>query len=221
MASILTRTISPLARALSEQFKTKPLINKSLVANAWVGSYKIRHPSDFVDSFPKPRRWPRYNEIIQPPQTDPKEERRPATYYHSRANIKSSPKKMWYVMKFVRGLSIDEAIKQLEFMPYKTARITADVLREAQDIAVREHNFEYKSNMWIEEARCGKGLVIKGLRKHARMRFGTVRYFYCHLMIKLTEGQPPKYYYRPEEDGNDKLRGYFDQLRSRKIEQGL
>ena len=222
MATPLTN----LSVLLPRQLKTwhpnlVPMLNKNLVANAWLGSYRIKNPNEYIDSFPKPRRWPRYNEIIQPPQLDPNEERRPATYHHFRDNIKSSPKKMWYVCKFVRGMNVDEAIKQCSFMPYKSAQITAEVLREAQEKALKEENFELKSNMWIEEARCGKGLVIKGLRKHARMRFGEIRYFYCHLMIKLTEGEPPKHYYKPVKDGNDHLKSYYDELRARKIPQGL
>lgn len=199
----------------------KPLINKNLVAHAWVGSYRIRNPDKFLDQFPKPSRWPRYNEMIKPPQTDPSEDKRPATYYHHRENIKHSPKKMWYVVKFMRGLSVDEAVKQLRFMPYKGAQLAADTLLEAQQKAVQDHNFEFKSNMWIADARCGKGLVIKGIRKNARMRFSTITYFYCHLMIKLVEGQPPVHYYRPPKDGNDLLKDYYDELRSRKVDQGL
>lgn len=198
----------------------RPLINKNLVANAWMGSYRIRDPSDYLDRFPKPTRWPRYNELIQPPQLDPSEDRRPATYYHYRENIKSSPKKMWYAMNFIRGLNVDEAIKQLKFMPYKTAQITAEVLKEAQDKAIQDHNFEFKSNMWVEDAKCGKGLVVKGIRKHARMRFGEIRYFYCHIMVKLAEGEPPVHFYEPKKDGNDHLKDYYQELRKRKIQQG-
>lgn len=208
--------------SLMQLFKlgTHTQLNKVLVANAWVGSYRIRDPNDYLNSFPSPKRWSRYNEIIQPPQLDPNEERRPATYHHQKDNIKSSPKKMWYTIKFIRGMSVDEAVKQLTFMPTKPAQILKEILLEAQDNAVKLHDFEFKSDMWIEEAICGKGLVIKGLRKHARRRFGEIRYFYCHVMLKLTEGKPPKHYYRPERDGNDLLKKYYEDLRSRKVELG-
>lgn len=128
---------------------------------------------------------------------------------------------MWYVAKFMRGLNVDEAIKQLSFMPFKTAVLSADVLKEAQDIAVRKHNFEFKSRMWIEDVKVGKGLTMRGVRKHARMRFGKINYYYVHLMIKLTEGDPPKLFYVPVKTGNDHLKDYFADLRARKIEQGL
>lgn len=210
-----------LSRLAVRNAVTACMLNKSQVANAWVGSYRIRNPSDFMDTFPRPKRWPRYNEIVQPPQLDPKEEVRPATYHHFVDNVKTSPKKMWYAMKFIHGMNIDEAIKQCRFMPFKPAQITANILEEARDKAIKDHNFEFKSNMWVEDAKCVKGLVIKGVRRHARMRFGEVRYFYSHILIKLTEGEAPKHFYRPPRDGNDMLKHFYNDLRSRKIEQGL
>lgn len=198
-----------------------PLLNKADVATLWMGSYKIQDASKYLDRYPKPQRWPRYNELVQEPQTNPLEERRPATYYHFRENIKSSPKKMWHVAKFMRGLNVDEAIKQLKFMNLKTAQIAADVLEEAQAKAVRDHNFEFKSKMWVDDVRIAKGLVIKGVRRHARMRYGQINYFYVHMCIKLTEGEPPVHFYRPKQNGNDLLRKYYKDLRSREIKHGL
>jgi large subunit ribosomal protein L22 len=49
----------------------------------------------------------------------------------------------------VRGMKIDEAIKQLSFSPLKGSAIIKDVLLEAQELAVTQHNIEYKSNLWI------------------------------------------------------------------------
>lgn len=198
-----------------------PQINKTQIACAWVGSYRIRNPQDYFDTFPKPKRWPRYNEIIEPPQLDPSEERRPASYHHHRENVKTSPKKMWHVVKFIQGLNVDEAVKQLSFLPGKPAALAKEILLEAQAEAVKNHNFEFKSKMWVEDAKAVKGLVIKGLRKHARMRFGEIRYFYTHILVKLREGEPPQHFYRPKKDGNDMLKDYYDDLRARKIPQGL
>ena len=38
-------------------------------------------------------------------------------------NIKYSPFKMWYVASMIRGMSIDEALKQLSFVNNKGAPI--------------------------------------------------------------------------------------------------
>lgn len=77
----------------------------------------------------------------------------------------------------VRGMSVEEAIRQLSFHKLPTASIMRDVrersarrlrrfiihsqvLIEAQEMAVKEHNIEYKSNLWVckyraEERRAG------------------------------------------------------------------
>lgn len=56
---------------------------------------------------------------------------------------------MWYVASFVRGMSIEEALKQLPLVGRKGATIVRDVLLEAQKEAVENHNVEYKTNLWI------------------------------------------------------------------------
>lgn len=60
---------------------------------------------------------------------------------------------MWYVAKFIRGMSIDEALKQLSFVLKKGATSVKQALLEAQEKAVKYHNVEYKSNLWVGECR--------------------------------------------------------------------
>jgi large subunit ribosomal protein L22 len=66
-------------------------------------------------------------------------------------NIKYSPKKMWYCASFIRGMSIDEALKQLSFQLKKGCGEMKQALLEAQEKAVRDHNVEFKSNLWVGE----------------------------------------------------------------------
>lgn len=61
---------------------------------------------------------------------------------------------MWYIASFVRGMSIDEAIKQLSFVLKKGAAAVKETLLEAQELAVKQHNVEYKSNLWICKFHC-------------------------------------------------------------------
>lgn len=68
-----------------------------------------------------------------------------------KANVKYSPKKMWYIAGFVRGMTVDEAMKQLTFLKKKGATIAKEVILEAQRLAVEEHNVEFKSNLWVGE----------------------------------------------------------------------
>jgi large subunit ribosomal protein L22 len=125
-------------------------------------------------------------------------------------------------------MSIDEAIAQLTHIPQrKGAYIVKEILEEAREIAVEEHNFEFRSKMWVAESFCTKGFVQKGLRKHARMRFGEITYFHTHYYVKLVEGDPPKKYLPaqapyPELDTvEEKLNQYVDKMRKRRIDYGL
>lgn len=56
---------------------------------------------------------------------------------------------MWYVACFVRGMSVDEALKQLPLVGRKGATIVRDTILEAQKLAIEEHNVEFKTNLWI------------------------------------------------------------------------
>nr|CAD7460004.1 unnamed protein product [Timema tahoe] len=141
-----------------------------------------------------PMRWPNYNKTIFPPQ-ELTEERRLAYVCHMKTNIKYSPWKMWYIACLVRGLSVDEALKQLSFVLKKGATAVKDTIQEAQEMAVAKHNVEFKSNLWVAESFVGKGHVVKGVRRHARGRVGKVEYFHCHYFVRLEEGTPPDHYY--------------------------
>ena len=58
---------------------------------------------------------------------------------------------MWYIASFVRGMSVDEAIKQLSFSLKKGSAIVKNTIIEAQNLAVEKHNVEFKSNLWVGE----------------------------------------------------------------------
>lgn len=58
---------------------------------------------------------------------------------------------MWYIACLIRGMTIDEAIRQLRFVAKKGAVSILETLIEAQEKAVKEHNVEFKSNLWVGE----------------------------------------------------------------------
>ncbi|CAL1675872.1 unnamed protein product [Lasius platythorax] len=172
---------------------------------------KYRRPTHFL----------KYNRTVFPPQK-PDEERRPAYICHMKANIKYSPKKMWYVAGFVRGMSVDEAVKQLSFLHMKGAQIAKEVILEAQRLAVEKHNVEFKSNLWVAESFSTKGVVIKGLRRHAKEREGTIHYRHCHYFVRLEEGPPPKHYYLLyPKTGEELLEDWLKKMHMRKVPNSL
>jgi len=135
--------------------------------------------------------WPSYNERVWMPDG----QYRPAYVCHMRDNVKYTHKKMWHIAQFVRGLSVDEAIKQLNFINKKGAFIAAEVIEEARQLAIKEHCVEFGSNLWVSESFATKGQRVKGMRRHARMRMATVNYDFMHYYVRLEEGQPPKDYW--------------------------
>ncbi|XP_062045684.1 large ribosomal subunit protein uL22m isoform X2 [Lepus europaeus] len=138
------------------------------------------------------RRWEKKNKIVYPPQL-PGEPRRPA----------------------IRGMSIDQALAQLEFSDKKGAQIIKEVLLEAQDMAVRDHNVEFRSNLYIAESTSGRGQCLKRIRYHGRGRFGIMEKVYCHYFVKLMEGPPPPR--EPPKTALAHARDYIQELRNRTI----
>ncbi|XP_063784444.1 large ribosomal subunit protein uL22m isoform X2 [Pseudophryne corroboree] len=138
------------------------------------------------------RNWEMKNKIVYPPQL-PDEPRRPA----------------------IKGMSIDQALAQLEFSDKKGAKIIKEILLEAQEMAVRNHHVEYKSNLYIADSFSGKGTYLKRIRYHGRGRFGIMDKVYCHYFVKLVEGPPP-----PKEEpvtGFQQAQEYVQKLRNRTI----
>ncbi|XP_013993444.1 39S ribosomal protein L22, mitochondrial isoform X2 [Salmo salar] len=148
-----------------------------------------------------------------PPQ-QPDEARRPAEVHHCRRQIKYSKDKMWYLANMIRGMTIDDAIAQLEFNDKKGAKIMKEVLLEAQEMAVRNHNVEYKSNLYVAESFSNKGKYLKRIRYHGRGMFGIMDKVHCHYFVKLVEGLPPK---AEQKTGFDQAKEYVEQLKSRTI----
>ncbi|XP_043676409.1 39S ribosomal protein L22, mitochondrial [Vespula pensylvanica] len=173
--------------------------------------------TDEYENEQKKLKWLDYNNKFFPIQS-PNEERRPAYVCHMKANVKYSPKKLWYIACFVRGMTVDEAIKQLSFMHKKGAVIVKETILEAQNLAVSKHNVEFKSNLWVAESFCTKSMVYKGIRRHARGRIGEVRYTYSSYFVRLEEGKPPENYYLPiPKTGEQHLESWLKQMRMRKI----
>ncbi|CAB1434607.1 unnamed protein product [Pleuronectes platessa] len=159
------------------------------------------------------KHWEKRNLKLYAPQL-PEEPRRPAEIHHSRRQIKYSKDKMWYLAKMIQGMSIDEAISQLEFNDKKGARIMKEILLEAQEMAVNHHNVEYRSNLYVAESFSSKGRYLKRIRYHGRGMFGIMDKVYCHYFVKLVEGSPPK---TEEKTSFDQAKEYVQSLKNRTI----
>lgn len=66
-----------------------------------------------------------------------------------KTNYRYSPDKMWYIAVLVRGMSVDEAVRQLSFLHKKGSDFAKETILEAQELAVKNHNVEFKTNLWV------------------------------------------------------------------------
>ena len=160
-------------------------------------------------------KWPNYNERIHKPDGT----YRPGYVCHMRGCVKYSPEKLWYLSTLIAGMSIDEALKQLAFNQFKGARVISEVLEEAREIALNEHNFEHASNMWVAESFANQAFIHKGYRRHARMRIGMIKYRFSNYYVKLEEGKPPKdyYEYKKKRSPHEMLQDYITEHRNKRI----
>ena len=160
-------------------------------------------------------KWPTYNDRIYTPDGT----FRPAFVCHMRTKIKYSPDKLWYIASFIRGMTVDEALKELQFINKKGARICEEVLEEAREMALKEHHFEFPTNMWVAESFAESFENIRGSRRHGRGRMGTVMYRYISYFVRLEEGIPPEHYYDHNVQKNPKqmLEEYVKEHREKYI----
>ncbi|RXG57709.1 39S ribosomal protein L22, mitochondrial [Armadillidium vulgare] len=175
-------------------------------------------------SAPEPKNWLKHNDKKFPPQ-EIGEERRPAFVCHMRTNIRYSYKKFLYLAFLIRGLQIDEAIKQLKFVDEHKLKISSggatviEVLEEAREMAIKDHNVECGTNLWVAESFVGKAFVLRGIRRHARGRVGQHRVIYVHYFVRLEEGTPPEsyYYFNRPLTPQEKLDNWLNEKRERTI----
>ncbi|XP_033742292.1 39S ribosomal protein L22, mitochondrial-like [Pecten maximus] len=210
LANLIQRYIPVSGAAIQNQ------CNKEIHSSAVVQAEFDRRTEPKLGRFDVPKKkWIRNNDVVYPPQL-PGEPRRPADVCHARMNIKYSRDKLWYTAGMIRGMTIDEAIKQLSFSPHKGAHIVLEVLKEAQQIAVEDHNVEFKSNLWIEESFVNSAMKIKYMTGSKRVNLSS-----CHYYVRLSEGKPPKHYFEPEKTGYQKMEEYIKNQRERNIKWSL
>ncbi|ELT89506.1 hypothetical protein CAPTEDRAFT_108853 [Capitella teleta] len=167
-----------------------------------------------------PQFWPQYNDVVYPPR-EPGLPLRPAEITHHVSNVKYSLRKMWYIAAMIRGMSVDEALKQLSFIERKGSLIAKEAIEDAIDIAVSSHNVEFRSNLWIADSFATKAIRHKGYRKTALRGYKIIKYDYIHYFVRLREGRPPKHYFAPPPNGHEKMAEYLQQKRNRRIIKAL
>lgn len=96
-----------------------------------------------------------------------------ATHRHARM----APRKIRPLARLLRGLSVEEAAVQLQFLPGKAPEIIQNVLKSA--VANSQHNYDLESeSLRVVEVRVDEGIVMK--------RFQPVAKGMAHPILKRT-----------------------------------
>ena len=101
-------------------------------------------------------------------------------------NVRSSPRKVNLLLKYIRGKKADLAIRDLSFAKQ---RIAHDIKKTVQSaISNAENNFQYDiDNLYISEAYAGKSIVLKRFRPRAKGRASGIKKPYSNVTIILSE----------------------------------
>jgi len=101
-------------------------------------------------------------------------------------NVRSSPRKVNLLLKYIRGKKADVAIRDLTFAKQ---RIAHDIKKTVQSaISNAENNFQYDiDNLYVSEAFAGKSIVLKRFRARAKGRASGIKKPYTNVTIILSE----------------------------------
>ncbi len=102
-----------------------------------------------------------------------------------------SPRKVRLVADLIRGSSVSDAEKILEFTIKRASNPILKLLKSA--VANAENNFNLKKeNLYIEEIRVDGGPIIKRFRPRARGAAYPIQKKTSHILIVLKEGEERK-----------------------------
>ncbi len=100
--------------------------------------------------------------------------------------LRISPLKARLVINELRGLSADEALDQLRYMPQGAARPVAKLIESA--VANAEENFGLsREDLYISKIYADQGPIRKWRRFGARGRFKPIVRRYSHITVVLDE----------------------------------
>ena len=101
-------------------------------------------------------------------------------------NVRSSTRKLSPILRSIVGKKADLAIRDLTF---SEKRISKDIKKTISSaIANAENNYQYDiDRLFIEEAYCGKQIIMKRFRARAKGRAAPIIKPYSNITIILTE----------------------------------
>jgi ribosomal protein L22 len=103
-----------------------------------------------------------------------------------RENVRCSPRKMSEICRMVRGLSVEEALIQLQFSQKRNAKYLAFTINSAATAGVNNF-FMDRDRLVIDYANSTKGANRKFMRFRAKGRGEINKVYYCHIRVGVKE----------------------------------
>ena len=101
-------------------------------------------------------------------------------------NVRSSTRKISLILKSIVGKKVDHALRDLTFANQRISKEIKKTIHSA--VANAENNFQYDiDNLFVKEAYCGKGIVMKRFRPRAKGRASPIKKPYSNVTIILTD----------------------------------
>lgn len=101
-----------------------------------------------------------------------------------------APRKIRPLARLLRGMSVQEAAVQLQFLPGKAPEIVQEVLKSA--VANSQHNYELElDSLKIAEVRIDEGIVMKRFQPVAKGMAHPILKRTAHVTV-VVEGQAPE-----------------------------
>ncbi|KAK1275448.1 hypothetical protein QJS04_geneDACA003733 [Acorus gramineus] len=100
-----------------------------------------------------------------------------------------SPKKVNLVAALVRGMRVEDALLQLQVSVKRAAKTVYKVIHSARANAAHNHGLD-PDRLIVDEAFVGKGVFLKRISYHAKMRHGIMERPHCRLTVVLREITP-------------------------------
>ncbi len=105
--------------------------------------------------------------------------------------LRTSPIKLNYVARLIRGLKAGDALNQLAFSNRRISQDVQKCLQSAIANAENNHNLDVDS-LVVAEAYVGKSLMMKRMRARARGRAARIHKPFSNLTIVVREVQDEK-----------------------------
>lgn len=124
------------------------------------------------------------SDVAEPVEAEPEVSDREAVAYLR--NLRGSPHKVRRVLDAIRGMSYEDALMALEFMPYRACEDILKVLYSAAANAKNNMGMN-KSKLYISRCWADEGKIIKRPVPRARGRSDVRKRPGCHITMMVKE----------------------------------